>query len=818
MSKYAARQSPTPRMAPLTAAIGGILATATVEATTITVTTLSDANLGFECTLRSALEAVTTNTPVNACPAGTKGIDEIVFESSLSGDLQLVQGALVTGGGFIIDGDDRIVVRGTDNDRVFFVRGDLSTGPVGFLNITITEGNYDGNGGGISSSVSYLNLTNVDLVNNKAHRGGGLNAGGTLVIEDSLISGNEASAVGGGIHIRYGSHLYLTNVDLIDNKAENQGGGLSWFNGREGTLTIHNSLVSGNEARSGGGIHATSSNDLVLTNVTLINNTALRRGGGLGTEDHYGTLAIQDSQVSGNKAMGDQAGGIYFDGYRGGNLELYDNVISYNESIIGGSGVFAIVRGSAQDNSGSAVVEGNVFLGNSVGGGSVDTTELVHPAGLPFPGGGGGGIGIHSYNANPVIVRENHFENNYAIGDGGGAWLRLRSGSSSTDPDFLIEIGPGNHFEGNQAASKGGGLLLIADDEVSIALSEATFEGNMAAAEGGGAHLELASSVISISGVDLIDNEAQAGGGISISGGYIIYLDDLMAQGNESVDSGGGLKIDGEAIVELSDSRFVDNSSLTACGGGVAFQGESPFIGLFSSIFRANSSADCGGAVAFDGWESADAAIVIVQSEFSGNTEDGGRGGGAILADINSGGSMIMSNATLSGNSTLHRGGAVKVMGDSLTLSVAYSTFAYNHASSRGGGIDATGPCFRVGNSLFAANTYGSAMEPQELYAPDCPVEYSLITSAVNSVFESDETVILNEDPLILPLADNGGNNGHTHALQAGSPAIDAGNAGFLAPPFDQRGAPFTRIFGAAVDMGAYEFRMDSVFADRFEN
>jgi len=60
-------------------------------------------------------------------------------------------------------------------------------------------------------------------------------------------------------------------------------------------------------------------------------------------------------------------------------------------------------------------------------------------------------------------------------------------------------------------------------------------------------------------------------------------------------------------------------------------------------------------------------------------------------------------------------------------------------------------------------------------------------------------------DPMLAPLADNGGPT-QTHALLAGSPAIDAGDPGFTPPPdFDQRNAPFARLFGGRVDIGSYE-------------
>jgi hypothetical protein len=59
-----------------------------------------------------------------------------------------------------------------------------------------------------------------------------------------------------------------------------------------------------------------------------------------------------------------------------------------------------------------------------------------------------------------------------------------------------------------------------------------------------------------------------------------------------------------------------------------------------------------------------------------------------------------------------------------------------------------------------------------------------------------------NTDPMLGPLADNGGPT-LTMALLPGSPAIDAGDDA-AAPPTDQRGAP--RPFGAATDIGAYEY------------
>jgi len=69
---------------------------------------------------------------------------------------------------------------------------------------------------------------------------------------------------------------------------------------------------------------------------------------------------------------------------------------------------------------------------------------------------------------------------------------------------------------------------------------------------------------------------------------------------------------------------------------------------------------------------------------------------------------------------------------------------------------------------------------------------------------------------MLAPLADNGGPT-LTHALLAGSPAIDAGD-NFFALPTDQRGV--ARIAGPQTDIGAFELEQpayDAVFADGFD-
>ena len=111
----------------------------------------------------------------------------------------------------------------------------------------------------------------------------------------------------------------------------------------------------------------------------------------------------------------------------------------------------------------------------------------------------------------------------------------------------------------------------------------------------------------------------------------------------------------------------------------------------------------------------------------------------------------------------------------------------------------------RVNNSIIANNpnnAYGD-LAVQTNFTGSIEIIHSLIrtpgTAQITDVVPGSNLIGI--DPLLAPLADNGGPT-LTHALLASSPAIDAGdNATCLST--DQRGV--TRPQGAACDIGAYE-------------
>ena len=124
-------------------------------------------------------------------------------------------------------------------------------------------------------------------------------------------------------------------------------------------------------------------------------------------------------------------------------------------------------------------------------------------------------------------------------------------------------------------------------------------------------------------------------------------------------------------------------------------------------------------------------------------------------------------------------------------------------------------------SSIIAGNSAGDgAARAADLGADDALA----IRGANNLVMSADAALVLpadtlHDDPQLFPLNDNGGPT-RTHALVATSPAIDAGNNA-AALDFDQSGAHFARVSGAAADIGAFEAQRqqedDVIFKDGFD-
>ena len=165
-----------------------------------------------------------------------------------------IQGGIVRLAGLTITGGNRqdpfgggggIYNRGSLTVFACYITGNTDT--------SISEG-----GGGIFN-VSSLTIINSTVSGNTAtggnSSGGGIrnNSNGTLNILNSTVSGNRATGGnrnGGGI-LAVGNAV-ISNSTVTDNETPDGGGGILKFNGT--TVTIRNSIVAGNCARTTGAI------------------------------------------------------------------------------------------------------------------------------------------------------------------------------------------------------------------------------------------------------------------------------------------------------------------------------------------------------------------------------------------------------------------------------------------------------------------------------------------------------------------------------------------------------------------------------------
>jgi parallel beta-helix repeat protein len=269
--------------------------------------------------------------------------------------------------------------------------------------------------------------------------------------------------------------------------------------------------------------------------------------------------------------------------------------------------------------------------------------------------------------------------------------------------------------------------------------------------------------------------------------------------GNHSVNSGGAIKFYDVGPTSVTASTFSGNSS--SRGGAIKFY-KSGVTTVTDSTISGNSASFNGGGMFF--YKQA-ANSTISGSTISGNTSTS-HGGGIFF--YKGAGTTTISNSTISGNSVTNGGGGGIVLYVQ-TLVIDNSTVTGNSAPLGGnqGGIYLNDNAANVLtlNSTIVANSSGQGGSTQDLsFAQGVfNATSSLVKNATGITFAVNAANIFGQDPLLGPLANNGGPT-FTHALGAGSPAIDTG-ANPLALSFDQRGAGFARTFGAATDIGAFE-------------
>jgi hypothetical protein len=304
--------------------------------------------------------------------------------------------------------------------------------------------------------------------------------------------------------------------------------------------------------------------------------------------------------------------------------------------------------------------------------------------------------------------------------------------------------------------------------------------------------------VVAINGASATGSVISAGGQTSAIEDRIFHLVPSVAASISAVtirdaffhfppsDCGGAILNSGNLI--LTEVRLVNNT-IRGDGGAICNRGEmtvsrgtivdnrAAFTGNGGGIFNSGTLTLTGAAL------SANRAEVL----------DG--------AGLYNSGTATLENVTISGNATVgpfgsRLGAGLANLG---TATLTNVTVAYNDSEGTGTGLHAEAGSMVLRNTLIAGNPRG-----------DCQ---GAIGGQGHNL-ASDGTCgftgppdLPNTDPMLGPLADNGGPT-QTHALLTGSPAIDAGDTPSCAA-LDQRGvvrpADGNADGNPVCDIGAYE-------------
>ena len=247
---------------------------------------------------------------------------------------------------------------------------------------------------------------------------------------------------------------------------------------------------------------------------------------------------------------------------------------------------------------------------------------------------------------------------------------------------------------------------------------------------------------------------------------------------------GKNLTISGNVPITISGNNSTRVFNVTA--GNVTFDSLIIANGFVQTNDCGASSDHCGAGIMI---QNAGVEVTVINSTFYGNLTNS-RGGGI----YNHQGTLTVNNSTLSDNEAFDYGGGIYNRDGVLTVN--NSTLSHNRAYSAGGGIRNFNGSLHLRNTILA-NSTGSY---------DCASNNGPAGTNINNLIERNNGCgppLLNANPLLASLQDNGGPT-LSHALQPGSPTIDAGdNATCLAT--DQRG--IARPQGTACDIGAYESR-----------
>ena len=650
-----------------------------------------------DASLRAAIASTNTNSFASNTiylEAGTYTLTNVAIGRMIIQDLSSSQGSKTLT--IIGQGPNQTVIEPSTSkgfaDRIFEIISQAGASmTVIFKDLTIAGG-YAANGGNIGGKASLgggllidggtVSMTNVNFVGNKAQGNLGT-VGGTGKPNQPGGAGGAGGAARGGAFYMAAGNLSLNNTVFKQNIAWGGKGGSGGMGG-SGFQTGGNGGLGGSASGGAGyvaGGTVTGSSNRFQSNAVL--------GGRGGSGGMGGTGA---SSSPGGRGGAGAAGGSGF-----------------------GAGLFVF---SGSVNLGASKYQGGLALGGAGGIGGVQgvtnalTSKVTNVIlGLSGPGAGGNGAdaaggGVYLYSGTLNL-------------NGGDAGSNLAKGGAfgySGNLGFYYFGFTSAVAGGTSGHSDGGGIFV---NSGSLTMGNMTLSLNVAD-YGGALGISKAGSVKATS-VQISANVANYGGGVLNYGTFALNAGDI---GGNSAAFAGGIYNAKKATVDLTSAGIFNNKAYSGSGGGI--ENLSGTVKIVSCTISGNTAFTRGGGIYTN-----QGVLTItgvnevtsntVQATGTGSSVTVGFGGGieieagtatitgATVSSNNSefgggififNGSVTISNDTISGNGALIGGGIHNGVHNTGTVLISNAMITGNTAGNIGGGINNRGPLTITGSTI----------------------------------------------------------------------------------------------------------------------
>ena len=557
------------------------------------------------------------------------------------------------------------------------------------------EGCWDGIGG----ANDFVNATigGVVFLDNESNNQGGAIASSQsgwnwlklLDIENSSFMGNSSdNSTGGAVNVDY-SHVNITESSFFANFADGQGGVADICGGN---LTITNSGFVNNFSWSdggaitiGGGCDRPNGGNLTVVDSNFTGNGAgnMADGGAIYVRPGHPTVTIT------NSGFYDNTSGLY-----GGALVFEDATTNITASEFDGNRTRGHGGAIHSDGSNSLTIRTSTFTDNSSGFETDDTKD-------------GGAIDFRPLDNDAYFgIFDSVFEDNFATDEGGAIWFGLWA----APVNGLFEIAR-TSFTNNTSKDSGGALWVELGEEGTMTVDRSTFTSNESEDADGGA----------------INQETEGSG-------TFVRITNSSFLSNYARSDGGALDLTDRAV--LTNNVFRDNEADFGDAGAVDLNNsneDDSLLYLFTvtgNTFRDNYADEDGGAI------DADAALLLTNNTFDGNTSEDNDGGAVALSDESSISTwhMVSGNRFTNNRALEEDGGALDA---DANVIVSSNVFANNSAHEDGGALYVDYEA-RITKNTFINNR--SDEDGGAIYADDLSFPESSIT---DNLFEGNSAGLL---------------------------------------------------------------------------